>query len=129
MIRIGVLSALAGFGLAAVFVSPTLTGSPGGEPMVVAGPDASLVQPANFRRSGCALVPAIARDAIDDAGNREHLAVSVAFLSGMEDNVLIIFDAGGRIVATGAADWLERLDSKNPLALPCFDTESSAAPI
>jgi hypothetical protein len=56
MIRVLTGSAIAALavGLAGSFVAPSLYGVPRGEPMLVAGPTDTLLQPANFDDAACA---------------------------------------------------------------------------
>ena len=122
MIRVLLGSSLpiAGLGLAALFVAPVLQAGPRGEPIVVAAPEAAMLQPASFDSSDCSA--ALLEAAVQGALPGVHiLAVSVRAGTGglavtvdrvAEDTIgdgalIFVFDGAGELLAAGTPSSLD----------------------
>jgi hypothetical protein len=107
-------------GLAVAFLAPSLVESPAGEPMMVAAAGADpTVELASFSGDGCALT--LLTDATPAEGGQiaavvvpsetGETAVAVAAIpadgSAPTSGYLLVFDAGGRVIAASEASGLD----------------------
>ena len=136
MIRVllGFALPILGLGGAAALLGPSLSGSPAGEPMLVAAAEEASFQPASFE-AACAETLLLTEAAPGElaAGLR---VVALAFLSGadgvkvrMEDvadgavvlneTLLLVLDSAGRLVAAGSAASFAREGSIGAVAADC----------
>jgi len=125
---VGAAATVAGLALAGAFLAPTLTGTPVGEPMTVAGPADPYFHHAGLAGGGCAdrLVAAADLLAAHPVGFR-LIALSFAGVAGAAtvaadevleggllpgDALLVVLDPSGQAISAGTAAELAGMEPR-----------------